>query len=173
MPLEELAPKIELLLTDVDGVLTDGGITFDANGVETKTFSVRDGLGIRLWQKSGKRLGVVTGRASRIVEQRCNELDIELLFQAVGEKLPVVEQIAEDAGLSLEQIAFIGDDLPDLPAIRAVGLGVAVADAAQEVRDGADYVTATPGGRGALRELVELLLKSSGAWSELTGALHG
>lgn len=166
-------PQIELLLTDVDGVLTDGGITFDNNGIETKTFNVRDGLGVRLWQRAGCKLGIVTGRASRIVEQRADDLDIEIVHQAVKEKLPLVKSIAESQGLSLDQVAYLGDDLPDLPAIRAVGFGAAVADAAPELIDSADYVANTPGGRGALREVVEKLLKDSGRWQAATGPLHG
>lgn len=166
-------PDIQLLLTDVDGVLTDGSLTFDAAGVETKTFNVRDGLGIRLWQRAGGKVGIVTGRASTIVENRARELDIEIIRQAVKEKLPVVEDIAQAHGVTLDQIAYLGDDLPDLPVVRAVGFGVAVADAAPELLGSADYVTHLPGGRGALREVVEKLLKESGEWDAVTGALHG
>lgn len=164
---------VKLLLTDVDGVLTDGSLTFDANGVETKTFNVRDGLGVRLWQRSGGVFGIVTGRASSIVERRAEELDIGLVMQGVNEKLPVVEDLADREGLTLARVAYLGDDLPDLPAIRAVGFGVAVADAAPELLESADYVTKTPGGRGALREVVELLLQRSGRWDAAVGALHG
>lgn len=165
--------SISLLLTDVDGVLTDGSLTFDAEGVETKTFNVRDGLGIRLWQRAGGKVGIVTGRASTIVESRGRELDIDIIYQAVKEKLPVVQDIAEQNGVSLDQVAYLGDDLPDLPVVKAVGFGVAVADAAPELHAVADYVTSLPGGRGALREVVEMLLKESGKWDEVTGALHG
>lgn len=166
-------PSISLLLTDVDGVLTDGSITFDSDGAETKTFHVRDGLGVRLWQRAGGTLGIVTGRASVVVEQRARELDIEIVRQSVKEKLPVVEEIAESLGVPLDQVAYLGDDLPDLPAIRAVGFGAAVADAAPEVLEAADYVTTQPGGRGALREVIEKLLKDSGRWETATGPLHG
>ncbi len=166
-------PDIRLLLTDVDGVLTDGSLTFDANGVETKTFSVRDGLGIRLWQRAGGEVGIVTGRASTIVDTRAKELDIKIVYQAVKEKLAIVKDIAAEHGCTLEQVAYLGDDLPDLPVIRAVGYGVAVADAAPEVLDAANYVTDKPGGRGALREVVEELLKESGKWEAATGPLHG
>lgn len=165
--------SIQLLLTDVDGVLTDGSLTFDSAGVETKTFNVRDGLGIRLWQRAGGKVGIVTGRASTIVERRARELDIDLIYQAVKEKLPVVQDIAKEQGHTLDQVAYLGDDLPDLPTIRAVGFGVAVADAAPELLERADYVTNLPGGRGALREVVEKLLKDSGEWDAVTGALHG
>lgn len=164
---------VKLLLTDVDGVLTDGSLTFDAHGVETKTFNVRDGLGVRLWQRSGRVLGIVTGRASSIVERRADELGIRMVMQAVGEKLPVVEELARREGVSLQEVAFVGDDLPDLPAIRTVGFGVAVADAAPELLESADYVTRARGGHGALREVVELLLKQSEGWDAVVGALHG
>lgn len=168
-----VAAEIRLLLTDVDGVLTDGSLTFDSAGVETKTFNVRDGLGVRLWQRAGGELGIVTGRASTIVERRAEELDIGIVYQAVGDKGSVVRDIAQQHGVPLEQIAFLGDDLPDLPAMRLVGLGVAVADAAPELLEEADHVTQKPGGRGALRELVERLLRTSGRWDAVTGALHG
>lgn len=167
------ADRIELLLTDVDGVLTDGSLTFDSAGVESKTFNVRDGLAVKLWQRAGGKLGIVTGRASAVVERRADELGIAILKQAVGEKLPVVQDLAESEGVAMDRVAFLGDDLPDLPAIRAVGLGVAVADAATELLEHADHVTKTPGGRGALRELVELLLKASGRWEAATGSMHG
>lgn len=166
-------PQIELLLTDVDGVLTDGSLGFDSAGRETKTFHVRDGLGVRLWQRAGGTLGIVTGRSSEIVEQRAKELDIGVVHQGVKEKLPMVEDIAERLGVTLDRVAYVGDDLPDLPAIKAVGFGVAVADAAPELREAADYVTKLPGGRGALREVIEKLLKESDRWETATGPLHG
>lgn len=162
---------IQLLLSDVDGVMTDGGVAFgETEGgeqVELKTFSIRDGLGIRLWQRAGGEFGIVTGRESGIVARRAAELDIAILAQGVSDKLPVVERIAAERGVALDQIAYVGDDLPDLPVIRAVGLGVAVADAAAEVKAGADLVLTTPGGRGAVRELVEKILKDAGRWNDL------
>ena len=167
------AAAIKLLLTDVDGVLTDGSLTFDSSGVETKTFNVRDGLGVQLWQRAGRQLGIVTGRASSIVERRAEELDIPIVCQAVGDKLPVVRDIADREGVGLDEIAYLGDDLPDLPVIRAGGFGAAVADAAPELLEHAAHVTKAPGGRGALREFVETLLRASGRWDEATGSLHG
>ncbi|MEM9657459.1 MAG: HAD hydrolase family protein, partial [Planctomycetota bacterium] len=164
MNLVERCAAIELLLTDVDGVLTDGGVVLDDRGVETKRFSIRDGLAVRLWQNAGGNLGIVTGRSSRIVARRADELDIRFVRQGVDEKLPVVREISQSLRLSPEQVAFIGDDLPDLPPIRWAGLGVAVGDAVVEVRDAAEYVTSAVGGQGALREVVELLLKSSDRW---------
>lgn len=165
MPLAQSCQRIKLLLSDVDGVMTDGSVTFDSQGHETKTFNIRDGLGIRLWQRAGGEFGVVTGRQSSIVARRCEELDVKLLRQGISDKLPVVEQLARDCGCTLEETAYLGDDLPDLPVIQAVGLGAVVADAAEELLAGATYVTSQPGGRGAVRELVEVILKNSDRWS--------
>jgi YrbI family 3-deoxy-D-manno-octulosonate 8-phosphate phosphatase len=164
MSLAATCRRIKLLLSDVDGVMTDGGVTYDSAGNETKTFNIRDGLGIRLWQRAGGQFGVVTGRESSIVARRCAELEVTLLRQGVSDKLPVVLAIAQECGLTLNEVAYIGDDLPDLPAIRAVGFGVAVADAAEELLNDADYVTSLSGGRGAVRELVEVILKNSDRW---------
>lgn len=159
MTLADTCRHIKLLLSDVDGVMTDGSVIYDANGVELKSFNIRDGLGIRLWQRAGGAFGVVTGRESPMVTRRCQELDIEIVHQNAGDKLPVVEQIAAEQDVMLSEIAYIGDDLPDLPVIKAVGLGVAVADAAEELLHAADMTTTLPGGRGAIRELIELILK--------------
>jgi 3-deoxy-D-manno-octulosonate 8-phosphate phosphatase (KDO 8-P phosphatase) len=167
MKLAERCAAIELLLTDVDGVLTDGGVFLDNQGVESKCFNIRDGLGVRLWQNSGGLAGIVTGRSSQIVKLRAAELDMEIVRQGVKEKLPVVEEILATLKLQPEQLAYIGDDLPDVPAIRYAGLGIAVADAPEEVRGAADYVTSVPGGGGAVREVVELLLKNTGKWESV------
>jgi len=167
MKLAERCAAIELLLTDVDGVLTDGGVILDNQGVESKCFNIRDGLGVRLWQNSGGLAGIVTGRSSQIVKLRAAELDMEIVRQGVKEKLPVVEEILATLKLRPEQLAYIGDDLPDVPVIRCAGLGIAVADAPEEVRGAADYVTSVPGGAGAVREVVELLLKNTDRWDEV------
>ena len=167
MKLEDRCRKIELVLSDVDGVLTSGGIIFDNQGIESKEFHIRDGLGIRLWQRAGFRFGILTARTSHIVRLRAVELGIEIVRQGFEEKLPVAQQIIAQQGLQMEQVCYIGDDLTDLPVIRRVGLGVAVADAANEVRTAAHWVTHTPGGRGAVRELIETLLKSKNRWDDL------
>jgi YrbI family 3-deoxy-D-manno-octulosonate 8-phosphate phosphatase len=167
MKLADRCAAIRLLLTDVDGVLTDGGVWFDNEGVESKCFNIRDGLAIRLWQQSGGQTGIVTSRNSQAVKLRAAELDVAILRQGVKDKLPEVQALAASLGISSEQVAYVGDDLPDAPAIRWCGLGVAVADAAEEVRAAADYVTSVPGGRGAIREVVELILKNTGRWESL------
>lgn len=170
---EQLCQPIELILSDVDGVLTDGGIIFDNQGIETKQFHIRDGLGIKLWQRAGHRFGLITGRSSHIVKVRAAELGIEIVRQTAEEKLSATCEIVEQLGLELKQVCYIGDDLPDLSAVRAAGLGVAVADAAAEVRAAARYTTLLPGGRGAVRETVELILKSQQRWENLVQRYAG
>jgi len=167
MSLPELCRSIELILSDVDGVLTDGGIWYDNQGVEIKQFHIRDGLGIKLWQRAGFRFGVLTARSSHIVKLRAQELGIEIVRQGFENKLPVALDILRDAGLAPEQVCYIGDDLTDLPVIRHVGLGVAVADAVAEVRAAAAYVTTVPGGHGAVRELIELVLRAKSRWEDV------
>jgi YrbI family 3-deoxy-D-manno-octulosonate 8-phosphate phosphatase len=164
MKLAQRCAAIRLLLTDVDGVLTDGGVILDNHGVESKCFNIRDGLAIRLWQQTGGQAGIVTGRSSQVVKLRAQELDLEVIRQGVKDKLAEVQAIATAMGLRPDEIAYVGDDLPDVPTIRYSGLGIAVADAPEEVREAADYVTSVPGGRGAVREVVELMLKNTGRW---------
>ena len=156
------AANVRLLLSDVDGVMTDGSLAFDASGVESKTFNVRDGLGVKLWMRGGGPFGIVTGRCSSIVASRAEELGLPIVHQGVHDKLPIVERIAADEGVALAEVAYIGDDLPDLPVVKAVGFGVAVNAACVEMLAEADFVTRLPGGRGAVREVVETLLRHSG-----------
>jgi 3-deoxy-D-manno-octulosonate 8-phosphate phosphatase (KDO 8-P phosphatase) len=167
MSLPDLCRTIELILSDVDGVLTDGGIWYDNQGVELKGFHIRDGLGIKLWQRAGFRFGLLTARSSHIVKLRAQELGIEIVRQGFENKLPVARDILRELNLAPQQVCYIGDDLTDLPVIRLVGLGVAVADAAAEVRAAATYVTEAAGGRGAVRELVEVVLKAKSRWDEV------
>jgi 3-deoxy-D-manno-octulosonate 8-phosphate phosphatase (KDO 8-P phosphatase) len=168
---------VQLLLLDCDGVLTDGGVTWSDDGVEQKTFHIRDGLGIRAWQRAGGRTGIITGRSSRIVERRAAELGIEFVRQGVDDKLTVAGAIIKECGLSWEQTAFMGDDLPDLPVVSRCGVGAAVADACAELLAAAAVVTSLPGGRGAVRELIERMLRARGGWerivSEYTTARAG
>jgi 3-deoxy-D-manno-octulosonate 8-phosphate phosphatase (KDO 8-P phosphatase) len=165
--LEDRLQAVQLVLSDVDGVLTDGGVVYDNHGIETQRFHIHDGLGIRLWQRAGLRFGVVTSRNSHIVMVRCAELGIELVRQGVDKKLPSVRQLVSDLGLTAEQVCYIGDDLPDLPVIRWAGLGVAVANATPEVRESAAHVTRLAGGEGAVRETLELILRTQRRWDEL------
>jgi 3-deoxy-D-manno-octulosonate 8-phosphate phosphatase (KDO 8-P phosphatase) len=173
MRLTERCQPIELILADVDGVLTDGGILWDNQGVESKRFHIRDGLGIKLWQQAGGRFGIITGRSSHIVRVRAAELGIHLLRQGIEDKLTAAREIMAELGLEARQVCYIGDDLPDLAAMRAVGLGVAVADACQEVRDAAAHVTMAAGGHGAVREAIELILKGQKRWDEVIQKFQG
>jgi YrbI family 3-deoxy-D-manno-octulosonate 8-phosphate phosphatase len=167
MNLPEQCRRVELILSDVDGVLTDGGILFDNQGIEIKKFHIRDGLGIKLWQRAGFKFGILTARTSQIVKVRAGELGIDIVRQGFETKLPVAQEILRELHLAPEQCCYIGDDLTDLPVIRHVGLGVAVADAASEVQAAAGHVTKLPGGQGAVREVVELVLKAKSRWDDL------
>ncbi|HEV3136962.1 MAG TPA: HAD hydrolase family protein [Pirellulales bacterium] len=167
MKLEQRCEAIELVLADVDGVLTGGQIVFNNQGIESKQFHIRDGLGIKLWQRAGYKFGLVTGRSSHIVKIRAAELGVEIVRQTAEEKLPVVQDILKQLGLEPGQACYIGDDLPDLPVMRSMGLGVAVADACAEVRQAAHFVTELRGGEGAVRETIEVILKAQRRWSDL------
>jgi 3-deoxy-D-manno-octulosonate 8-phosphate phosphatase (KDO 8-P phosphatase) len=167
MNLDQRCQRIELVLSDVDGVLTDGRLVLDNQGIETKRFHIRDGLGIKLWQKAGYRFGVVTERSSQVVKMRAAELGIQIVRQGAGDKMATLKEILAQLQLTSEQACYIGDDLPDLPLLRAVGLGVAVADAAAELCQAADYVTSVGGGLGAVRETVEMILKAQRRWNDL------
>ncbi len=167
MKIDARCQPIELILSDVDGVLTDGGIIFDNQGIETKRFHIRDGLGIKLWRRAGYRFGIVTARTSHIVKIRASELGIDIIRQGFEDKLAIAREIMRDQDVEAEQVCYIGDDLTDIALINAVGLGVAVSDAADEVRAAADHVTKLEGGRGAVRETIELILKAKNRWAEV------
>ena len=167
------AAAIELLLLDVDGVLTDGSVVYTDDGAELKRFHVRDGSGLKLWHAAGKRSAIVSGRKSSVVERRAAELGIAPVLQGRGEKLAALAEVLAATGLRPEQVCAVGDDLPDVPVLRRCGLAVSVADACPEVRAAANYVTAVAGGRGAVREAIEWLLKIQGRWAELTAEYTG
>ncbi len=162
------ARRVRLLILDIDGVLTDGGIFYDAQGREIKRFDVRDGHGLKLLMRAGFMVGLVTGRAGEVNRVRAEELGIELLRQGAKFKLPVVQELAREVGVGMEEVAYMGDDLIDIPPMRAVGLAMAPADAIKEVRALAHWVATRPGGRGAVREACEFLLKASGKWGRVT-----
>lgn len=156
---------VRVLVLDVDGVMTDGKLTFLPAQGETKTFHVRDGLGIQLLLAAGVKVAVISGRESEPVVRRCRELKVSLLLQGLHDKAAAVEQIGRDLDVPLEAMAYVGDDLPDLPAFNRVGVAFAVADAAAEVRQAAHVVLRTNGGQGAVREACERLLKAQGHWN--------
>jgi 3-deoxy-D-manno-octulosonate 8-phosphate phosphatase (KDO 8-P phosphatase) len=165
------AKQISVLLMDVDGTLTDGSVTLasqsDGHALEIKTFDAHDGQGLTLAVTAGLRTGVITGRASAALRRRCKELDIEFVYEKQGHKIAAYEDVLRKTGAKESEVAFLGDDLPDLTIMRRVGLAVAVGNAALEVKRAADYRTKAPGGKGAARELVELILKSKGIWEEM------
>jgi 3-deoxy-D-manno-octulosonate 8-phosphate phosphatase (KDO 8-P phosphatase) len=167
MTLAERCSRIELLLLDVDGVLTDGGIIYDDGGRESKQFHVRDGSALKFWLMAGKRAAILTGRTSRVVEVRAKEVGITPVIQGATDKLAGYRDILTQTDKQPAQVCFVGDDLPDLPVMRHCGLAVAVADACAEVIAEAHYVTSAAGGRGAVREVVELILRSQGHWAEI------
>lgn len=157
--LRETARRIKLLLMDCDGVLTDGRLYMTADGEAMKVFNVRDGQGISLWHKAGFRSGVITGRdAEQILRKRAEELGMHFLSVRSQDKVRDLEAILVEAGATLEETAFIGDDLADLPVMELAGLGVAVADAVPAVLEGADHVTRSNGREGAVREVIDLLI---------------
>jgi 3-deoxy-D-manno-octulosonate 8-phosphate phosphatase (KDO 8-P phosphatase) len=155
---------IEMLVVDVDGVLTAGGIVYGEPELEIKQFHVRDGTGLKLWHQAGKRTGLITGRRSPVVDRRAAELGIGLVVQGAADKKAALDAMLADAGVPAEAVCYIGDDLPDVPPLRACGLAVAVADACPEARVVAHYITRAPGGGGAVRETIELILRCQGHW---------
>ena len=163
------AAKIELLLIDVDGVLTDGAIVYSDDGAELKRFHVRDGSGLKLWHLAGNRSAIVSGRSSPAVQRRAEELGIGLVIQGVPDKLPAFGVVLTETGLRAEQVCVMGDDFTDLPLMRRAGLAIAVADACEEVQAAADHVTTASGGKGAVRDAIEWLLRLQGKWDELLG----
>ena len=158
---------IQLLVLDVDGVLTDGGIYLDAEGRELKRFHVLDGAGMKFWQRAGKQIAIISGRSSPAVVFRAGELGVTALRLNAKQKLPAYESVLAELGLSDAQTAVMGDDLPDLPLMRRSGLAIAPADAVEEVRRAADLLTRRGGGAGAVREAVEFILKGAGLWEQI------
>ncbi|MDP2644758.1 MAG: HAD-IIIA family hydrolase [Desulfobacterales bacterium] len=156
--------SIKLLLLDVDGVLTDGSIIYNDQGEETKVFNAKDGLGLRLLMEAGIKVGIVTGRRSNALNHRCKNLGIKIIFEGVSDKSAVLNRIMGETGTGPEEIAFVGDDLPDLPLMRAAGFSIAVHDAHETILKQADLITSANGGRGAVREVCELILKARGLW---------
>ena len=165
--LQQRAARIKLLLMDCDGVLTDGRIWLFENGEEQKGFHTRDGLGIDLWHRAGLKSGIISGRVSTAVERRAQALGMTFIWQGCADKERVFAETLAQTGLTNAEVAYIGDDLNDIPLILRSGLGVAVADASLETREHAHYVTALAGGYGAVREVIELILKAQGRWADL------
>jgi 3-deoxy-D-manno-octulosonate 8-phosphate phosphatase (KDO 8-P phosphatase) len=165
----EKARKVRMVIMDVDGVLTDGRAFYGAGGSEALLFNVHDGTGVKYLQRSGIRTAIISGRDVEAVRARAQTLGVEEVVQGAKVKLDAYEAVRARAGLHDEDIAYIGDDLPDLPAMRRAGLAVAVPNAAPEVLEEADFVTGKRGGEGAVRELAEFLLKAQGKWEQILG----
>lgn len=157
---------IKLLAMDVDGVLTDGGIIVHADGGESKKFHVHDGAWIRIWRRQGLQTAIITGRHCHAVGHRMKDLEIDYVYQKAIDKIEVFEKLLKESQVPAAQIAYIGDDVFDLPVLRRVGFAATVADALVDVREAADYVTTAQGGRGAVGELIRYLLKRMGLWEK-------
>ncbi len=162
------ARKIKLLLLDVDGVLTDGGIVMDDRGKEIKRFDVRDGQGIKLLIHAGIEVALITGRFSKVVSHRARELGVSRVYQRAFNKVEVYQKIKKETGLKDQEIAYMADDIVDLPVLRRVGLAMTVKDGWAGLKRMVDYVTVENGGKGAVREIVEILLSAQGKWTAVT-----
>jgi 3-deoxy-D-manno-octulosonate 8-phosphate phosphatase (KDO 8-P phosphatase) len=171
--LEQKAALIRILLLDVDGVLTDGRITYSSNGEEFKSFHIQDGLGIKLLQQAGIQVGVITGRDSPMVTRRAKELGIEHLVQGREDKRDAMIQLLATLGMTATEAAYMGDDLPDLAAIREAGLGIAPCNATAIVREHADLVTQRAGGDAAVREVAEFILSARGKLQAIQASYLG
>jgi len=159
--------KVRCLILDVDGVLTDGGIIIDDNGQELKKFDVRDGHGLKLVMRCDISVVILTGRQSQVVSHRAKELGITAIYQKATNKIKTLDEIMEKYCWDAETIAYIGDDIVDVPVLRRVGFGVAVADASIHAKKASCYVTDSPGGKGAVREVCEMILQAQGRWDEI------
>ena len=162
MDLLEKAKNIELVVFDVDGVMTDGGLFFGDDGQEYKAFHSKDGHGMRMLHEAGIRSAIITGRQSNVVEHRMKDIGVNLLYQGYRDKTPAFDALLEETGFSIEQIAFVGDDVVDLPVMTRVGLAIAVQDSHPYVKQHAHWITPRDGGRGAVRDVCEFLLEARG-----------
>ncbi len=170
MDLQEKISKIRLILLDVDGVLTDETLRYGPDGEEIKVFNVKDGLGIKLAQAAGLAIGIISSRSSAALNRRAHELGIEVVYQGYKKKIDAYQQIKRELFVSDELIAYVGDDLPDLGIIREVGFAIAVENACEEVKNAADFITNKPGGRGAVRDIIEMILREQGKWEQVVAA---
>lgn len=163
----KVAGNIKLLILDVDGVLTDGGIILDGGTNELKVFHVRDGHGLVMLRKAGFKVAIITGRNSRTVDRRARELGITEVCQNCRSKLVAYEKLLKKFGFKDKEVAFVGDDVTDVPLLNRVGLPVTVADAVEEAKEAAIFITSSNGGRGAVREVCDIILKATGKWSKV------
>lgn len=163
----EKARDIRLIAFDVDGVLTDGKVIYSSSGDEIKSFDIKDGHAMKLAKRAGISIAFITGRTSGVVQQRADELGVKHVYQDAVDKMAALDSLLSETGLTAKEVAFIGDDLIDIPVIQRVGLGCSVSDGVEEVRTRADLVTSAPGGGGAGRELIEFILKAQSLWDDV------
>ena len=159
--------KIELLLLDVDGVLTDGSIIYSDSGEQIKKFNAKDGLGIRLLMEAGIKVGIISGLSSKALEHRCRKLDITLLFAGIKDKSKALDSIKSQTGIKFSNMAFVGDDLIDLPVLTKVGVAFCVADSSSDIKNYCDIICSNKGGDGAVREVCETVLKAKNLWNDI------
>lgn len=159
--------SIKAIAVDIDGVMTDGGIIYGTSGMELKRFDCKDGLGVRLWLKAGFAFAIITGRESVAVSERAQDFGLRYVYQKCGDKAEVLKRFSSDCGVPKEEICVIGDDIIDIPMMREAGLAVAVGDASHEAKAAADLVTLKGGGRGAVREVIEYILKGQFLWEKV------
>jgi len=171
--LTQRAIAIKMFLLDVDGVLTDGKLYFSNQGDELKAFNIQDGLGIKFLQRSGITVGIVTGKRSQLVANRARDLGIDIVVQGREDKLTAIREIITNYNVSLNEVAYMGDDLPDLSAINAVGLGMTLANGVSDVKKAAHWISQYHGGHGAVREACELILSAQGKWEHLLKDYRG
>ena len=162
--MHERIQKIKVLVMDVDGVMTDGQIIYDSSGKETKNFSVLDGYGLVMWRRSGFKSAIITARASKVVSLRAGDLKIDKVYLDAYPKMEAYQKLVKDLKVKDEEVCFIGDDLPDMEVLQRVGFAVAVPNAVQEVKKIVHHITDRKGGEGAVREVIELILKTQGKW---------
>lgn len=167
MEIQERASKIKLLLLDVDGVLTDGRIIYDSKGRDSKFFDVHDGLGVYVLNKVGIKTVLITAKGSATIKPRARDMRVAEVFSDVSPKSAILDKLLKKYNVSKDEVCFVGDDLVDLGLIKLVGFGVAVSNASPEIKESASYITTKHGGRGAVREVAELILKSQGKWEDI------
>lgn len=158
--------NVKLLIMDVDGVLTDGGIIINEDGTESKRFNVQDGHGIKMFQRAGYKTAIISGRDTKVTTLRAKQLGIKYVYQNCLQKMPAFEKLLAETGLNADETAYIGDDVLDIPLVKRAGFGVAVANAVDELKQHADFITQKSGGHGAVREVIEYLLKATGKWEK-------